>query len=137
MERAFRGISFKFFISFMAIAVLPLLSFAYWQNDPSNELMDAFKNNNAKGISAYFGQNVSLSIKNDSGHYSKFQAELMLSDFFRSNKTQDIKKVQQTNRNNSSFYIVYQLKSSSGTYRLFFKFNHIDGESQITELRIE
>ena len=137
MERALRGISYKFFISFMAIAVLPLLSFAYWQNDPSNELMDAFKNNNAKGISAYFGQNVSLSIKNDSGHYSKFQAELMLSDFFRSNKTQDIKKVQQTNRNNSSFYIVYQLKSSSGTYRLFFKFNHIDGESQITELRIE
>jgi len=137
MERALRGISYKFFISFMAIAVLPLLSFAYWQNDPSNELMDAFKNNNAKGISSFFGQNVSLSIKNDSGHYSKFQAELMLSDFFRSNKTQDIKKVQQTNRNNSSFYIVYQLKASSGTYRLFFKFNHIDGESQITELRIE
>lgn len=114
-----------------------MMGFAHWQNDPGTELLDAFKNNNAKAVANYFGQNVSMSIKNDSGHYSKFQAELLLSDFFRSNKTQDIKKVQQTNRNNASFYIVYQLKASSGTYRLFFKFNHLEGESLITELRIE
>lgn len=120
-----------------ALLILPLLSFSISYNDVGNEIMEAFKSNNAKAISNYFGSNVSLSIKSDGGYYSKFQAEMLLSDFFQSNKTSEIKQVQRTSRTNNSFYIVYQLKTSSGTYRVFTKFSQISGETQIAELRIE
>ncbi|MEI5985075.1 MULTISPECIES: DUF4783 domain-containing protein [Sphingobacterium] len=113
------------------------MSFTFWQSNLSGQIAEAFKTNNAKAIANFFGQNVAVSIKNDSGQYTKFQAELLLSDYFRSNKTSEIKQLQHTNRNNSSFYIVYNLKANSGTYRIFLKFNQHNGESLITELRIE
>ena len=115
---------------------LPVL-LAGAQVDVGLELLGALKANNAKNIAAMFSQNVSLSIKNDSGHYSKFQAEVLLSDFFRSAKALETKQVQRTNRSGSSFYIVYQMKTSQGSFRVFAKFNQSGGEATITELRIE
>lgn len=119
------------------ILLSPFLTFAKMQGDVDNMLLEAFKANNAKAIADLFGQNVSLSIKNDSGYYSKFQAEVILADYFRSNKTTEIKQVQRTNRSNNNFYIVYQLKSPNATYRVFAKFNQQNGVPTILELRIE
>ena len=119
------------------ILLSPFLTFAKMQGDIDNLLLEAFKSNNSKAIADFFGQNISLSIKNDSGYYSKFQAEVILADYFRSNKTTEIKQVQRTNRSNNNFYIVYQLKSPNGTYRVFAKFNQQNGVPTILELRIE
>ncbi len=121
----------------LAMLLLPLLSFAKFQSDVGLELLGALKTNNAKSVAGMFGQNVSLSIKNDSGYYSMFQAEVILTDFFRSSKTTEVKQVQRTNRSNSSFYIVYQIKTNQGSFRVFVKFNQTGGEAQINELRIE
>jgi len=121
----------------LAMLLLPLLSFAKFQSDVGLELLGALKTNNAKSVAGMFGQNVSLSIKNDSGYYSKFQAEVILTDFFRSSKTTEVKQVQRTNRSNSSFYFVYQIKTNQGSFRVFVKFNQTGGEAQINELRIE
>ncbi len=120
-----------------AFVLLPLFAFVVKNADIGNEIMEAFKSNNAKNIANYFGSNVSLSIKSDAGHYSKFQGEMLLNDFFQNNRTSEIKQVQRTSHTNSSFYIVYQLKSSTGTYRVFIKLSQAAGEVQITELRIE
>ncbi|GGE13823.1 hypothetical protein GCM10011516_09580 [Sphingobacterium cellulitidis] len=119
------------------MTLLPLLIFSSFQSDVSLELLGALKANNAKNIANFFGQNVSLSIKNDSGYYSKFQAEVILSDFFRLTKTSEAKQVQRTNRNNNSFYIVYQIKTNQGSYRVFVKFVQSGSDAQINELRIE
>ena len=94
--------SFRHLLTSMMLAVLMLVG---WQVDVGLELLGALKSNNAKNIAELFSQNVSLSIKNDSGHYSKFQAEVMLNDFFRSTKTTEVKQVQRTNRSSASFYI--------------------------------
>ena len=115
----------------------PFLTFAKMQGDVDNLLLEAFKSNNAKAIAELVGQNVSLAIKNDSGFYSKFQAEVILADFFRSNKTTQVKQVQRTNRSNNNFYIVYQVKSTNASYRVFAKFNQQNGVPTILELRIE
>lgn len=120
-----------------SLVIIPLLSFNVGFSDIGNEILEAFKSNKAKSISNYFGSNISLSIKSDGGYYSKFQAEMLLSDFFQANKTTEIKQVQRTMRTNNSFYIVYQLKTSSGTYRVFTKFSQTSGDTQIAELRIE
>ncbi|WP_156308434.1 DUF4783 domain-containing protein [Sphingobacterium endophyticum] len=120
-----------------AMLLLPCITLTSFQTDVALELLGALKSNNAKNVANLFGQNISLSIKNDSGYYSKFQAEVMLSDFFRTSKTTEVKQVQRTNSSNNSFYIVYQIKTGQGSYRVFVKFNQSGGEAQINELRIE
>lgn len=120
-----------------AMLLLPFLLFSSFQSDVGLEILGAFKANNAKNVANFFGQNVSLSIKNDSGHYSKFQAEVILSDFFRLTKTSEVKQVLRTNSSNNSFYIVYQIKTNQGSYRVFVKLVQSGGDAQINELRIE
>ena len=120
-----------------AMLLLPFLLFSSFQSDVALELLGALKANNAKNVANFFGQNVSLSIKNDSGYYSKFQAEVILSDFFRLTKTSEVKQVQRTNSSNNSFYIVYQIKTNQGSYRVFVKLVQSGGDAQINELRIE
>lgn len=122
---------------FFVLMSLPIFVLASWQVDVGLELLGALKSNNAKNVSTLFSQNVSLSIKNDSGHYSKFQAEVILTDFFRSVKTLEVKQVQRTNRNGANFYIVYQMKTNQGSFRVFAKFNQSAGDASIAELRIE
>ena len=116
---------------------MPIFGFSTWQSDQGAEIMEALRTNNSKNIAKYFGPNISLSIKNESGYYSKYQAEVMLGDFFRSAKAIETKLVQRTNRNNNNYYLVYQLKTNKGSYRVFVKFNYVDNQSQLTELRIE
>ena len=120
-----------------AMLLLPFLLFSSFQSDVGLEILGALKANNAKNVANFFGQNVSLSIKNDSGYYSKFQAEVILSDFFRLTKTSEVKQVQRTNSSNNSFYIVYQIKTNQGSYRVFVKLVQSGGDAQIYELRIE
>ncbi|WP_313367397.1 DUF4783 domain-containing protein [Sphingobacterium mizutaii] len=121
----------------LAMLLLPFLLLTSFQSDVALELLGALKANNAKNVANFFGQNVSLSIKNDSGYYSKFQAEVILSDFFRLTKTSEVKQVQRTNSSNNSFYIVYQIKTNQGSYRVFVKLVQSGGDAQINELRIE
>ncbi len=121
----------------LAMLLLPFLLLTSFQSDVALELLGALKTNNAKNVANFFGQNVSLSIKNDSGYYSKFQAEVILSDFFRLTKTSEVKQVQRTNSSNNSFYIVYQIKTNQGSYRVFVKLVQSGGDAQINELRIE
>lgn len=137
MIATIKGIGIRMRLIAVAMTLLPLLIFSSFQSDVSLELLGALKANNAKNIANFFGQNVSLSIKNDSGYYSKFQAEVILSDFFRLTKTSEAKQVQRTNRNNNSFYIVYQIKTNQGSYRVFVKFVQSGSDAQINELRIE
>ncbi|WP_433896692.1 DUF4783 domain-containing protein [Sphingobacterium mizutaii] len=121
----------------LAMLLLLFLLLTSFQSDVALELLGALKANNAKNVANFFGQNVSLSIKNDSGYYSKFQAEVILSDFFRLTKTSEVKQVQRTNSSNNSFYIVYQIKTNQGSYRVFVKLVQSGGDAQINELRIE
>lgn len=91
---------------------------------------------NAKNISAHFVNNVSLSIKRDERMYTRFQAELLLEDFFRSNKVNQLKEVQRANSATNSF-VVFSLRSNSTTYRIFVKFSETNKVYKIVELRIE
>ena len=137
MLKVINGLGKKIRHIAFAMLLLPCIILMSFQTDVALELLGALKSNNAKNVANLFGQNISLSIKNDSGYYSKFQAEVMLSDFFRTSKTTEVKQVQRTNSSNNSFYIVYQIKTGQGSYRVFVKFNQSGGEAQINELRIE
>src|SRR5690606_41950771 len=49
----------------------------------------ALKEGNAKKLSGLFSNTVNLSIKREEGTFTKFQAELLLQEFFRSNKVNE------------------------------------------------
>lgn len=97
---------------------------------------DALKEGNAKKMAAFFDNNVNLSLKRDEGAYTKFQTELLLNDFFRTNKVNELKEVQRANNASTSF-VVFSLKTSSKSYRVFLKFVQSSKEIRIAEIRIE
>ena len=97
----------------------------------------ALKEGNAKKLSALFSNTVNLSIKREEGSYTKFQAELLLQEFFRSTKVNGLKVVQQANSSTTSF-IVFTLTSNAKNYRVFVKFIQANNkEFKIDEVRIE
>ncbi|MBD1425990.1 DUF4783 domain-containing protein [Sphingobacterium arenae] len=97
----------------------------------------ALKEGNAKKLAAIFDNSVNLSVKRDEGAFTKFQAELLLNDFFRTNKVDGLKEMQRANNSTTSF-VVFSLKTNSTNYRVFIKFIQPNNkEFKIAEIRIE
>lgn len=97
----------------------------------------ALKESNAKKLAAIFDNSVNLSVKRDEGAFTKFQAELLLNDFFRTNKVDELNEMQRANSSTASF-VVFSLKANSTNYRVFIKFVQTNNkEFKIAELRIE
>lgn len=97
----------------------------------------ALKEGSAKKLSALFNNTVSLSIKREEGTFTKFQAELLLNDFFRSNKVDGLKEEQRANNSSASF-VVFSLRANAKNYRVFVKFIQANNkEFKIDEVRIE
>ncbi len=100
------------------------------------EIALALKTGNAKKVSNTFASMVNLSVKREEGSYTKFQAELLLDEFFRSNKVEQLKELQRVN-NSSNSYIVFSLKSNKSTYRVFVKLAQTNTKFQVVEMRLE
>src|SRR5690606_32315696 len=114
--------------------------FSVYANDRFQSIMDqvatALKGGDAKSLSRTFDNNINLSIKKEEGIYSRFQAELLLNDFFRINKVNEVKEEQKVN-NASNTFVVYRLSSGATAYRVFVKFTQNSRTFQVVELRIE
>ncbi|TDS12394.1 DUF4783 domain-containing protein [Sphingobacterium paludis] len=100
------------------------------------EVASALKVGHAKKLSNTFANSLTLSVKREDGTYTKFQAELLLEDFFRSNKVEHLKELQRVN-NSSNSYIVFSLKTNKSTYRVFIKLSNNNKQFQVVEMRIE
>ncbi|MBE8720988.1 DUF4783 domain-containing protein [Sphingobacterium pedocola] len=120
---------------FIFIVVITLQSFVV--GDIHVDIYNGLKNNNSKALSQHFATTLSLSINKEESVYSKFQAELLLSDFFRMNKTVELKQVQKVSGNSISKHLIYNLKTAKKSYRVFVKLIDNRGEFNISELRIE
>jgi len=96
----------------------------------------ALKEGNAKKMGTIFNNNVNLSLKGDEGAFTKFQAELLLKDFFRTNKVDELKEVRRGNNASTSF-VVFSLKTSSKSYRVFLKLLQSNKDFKVAEIRIE
>ena len=100
------------------------------------EISSSLKVGNAKKVSNAFANSLTLAVKREDGTYTKFQAELLLDEFFRSNKVEQLKELQRVN-NSSNSYIVFSLKTNKSTYRVFVKLSRNNKEFQVVEMRIE
>lgn len=100
------------------------------------QISTALKAGDAKNIGNTFAGSIHLSVKREDGVYTKFQAELLLADFFRSNKVVQIKEVQRVN-NDTNSYLVFSIKAGASTYRVFIKMLSTSKGFQVVEMRIE
>lgn len=105
--------------------------------DMNDTLLIELKTGNAKNIARFFASSITLSILNEDGLYSKFQAEMLLQGFFSKNKPSAVKLLQKiTNKTNYSYY-VYQLSSNKNLFRVFIKINLSKSGQTIEEFRVE
>ncbi len=116
--------------------VIPAYAWSASFDEVVTEITMGLKTGSAKKISSTFAGTVNLSVKRDEGSYTKFQAELLLDEFFRSNKPEQLKEVQRVN-NSSNSYIVFSLKSNKSTYRVFVKLAQSSTKFQVVEMRVE
>lgn len=105
--------------------------------DLNDEILVCLKNGDVKGLVRYFNSSINLSLNREEGYYSKFQSELILNEFFRSNKPRELKQIQKISNNSNNLYMIYQMKTDSKNYRIFLRMIKVEGEMKITEIRIE
>lgn len=84
-----------------------------------------------------FSASVELSILNDEKVVSRTQAETMLNNFFAANKPVAVKVIHRMNTNPSLSFAVTQLRTNSGNFRVSYSIKNINGNQELTELRIE
>ncbi len=125
------------------ILLLAFVSFSSLQVSAKNpfeivvsSLATALKTGNAKELSAHFMNNVSLSLKRDERVYTRFQAELLINDFFRSNKVTQLKELQRAKSSTNSF-VVFSLRTNTSTYRVFVKLIESNNIYRVSEFRVE
>lgn len=117
-------------------SVVPLLSSGAF-GDIHIDVIQALRAGNAKKLASNFSDHVSLTIKSETGYYSKFQAEMILADFFRANTPTSVKRIQRISTSEVNYYIIYQLNTASQAYRVSIRYLESAGKFDITELRIE
>lgn len=101
-----------------------------------SDIISALNNGDAGKLSAYLNTNVELVIGNKNDVFSKQQATGIISDFFRTNKVSSFQVLHKGNKEAASFAIG-ELKTSSGTYRVYVLTRKSGNQTVIQQLRIE
>lgn len=102
----------------------------------TNNISDALKAGDAKKVASYFETSVELTIPNKKGVFSKTQAELILKNFFGSNKPTSFTSVKKGTDKNGS-YSIGDLTTSKGAYRTYILYKKTGASTKITELKFE
>ncbi len=102
----------------------------------TNEIILCLKTGNAKDLSAYFNQNVELVVQENDNVYSKAQAQLIVNDFFSSHNPQNFSVIHQSGKEGAQ-YVIGNLETKKGSFRVYFLLKKNDGKDYIHQLRIE
>jgi hypothetical protein len=101
-----------------------------------DEIIQSLKTGNSKTLSAYFNQNVELVVLENDNVYSKAQAQQIVNKFFSSNPPENFIIIHQGGKEGAQ-YVIGNLVTGKGTYRVYFLLKKSDGKDYIHQLRIE
>jgi len=101
-----------------------------------DEIIQSLKTGNSKTLSAYFNQNVELVVLENDNVYSKAQAQQIVNKFFSSNPPESFSIIHQGGKEGAQ-YVIGNLVTGKGTYRVYFLLKKSDGKDYIHQLRIE
>ncbi len=123
-------------ISLLMICTSTIKSFSNPNIDVPKEILLALKSGNSKELAKFFNSNIELEIFGDEEVYSKPQAELILKDFFAKHIPSKFTKLHEGGKDGSK-YVIGNIVTSTGTYRVYFLLKNKNGSALIHEFRIE
>ena len=103
----------------------------------NEKIATAIKNGNSAAIASFFNKTVDLTLPKNEGVFSKSQAEIILKNFFTTNKPTDFKVVHDGKSKNNTLYSIGNLITANGVYRTYILYQENANNIVILELRIE
>jgi len=101
-----------------------------------DEIILSLQTGNAKVLSGYFNDNVELVVLDNDNVYSKAQAKQIVSNFFNSFTPESFNVIHQGGKEGSK-YVIGNLKTNNGSFRIYFLLKNSNGKDYIHQLRIE
>ena len=118
-----------------ALMFLPLL--AATQTGMA-QITDALNAGDIETLGSYFDESMELSILEEEGIYNKGQALQKVKRFLSSNTVNSFTEVHQgASRSSDSQYVIGDLQTSGGTYRVYLFLTNSNGKMIIQELRFD
>lgn len=103
----------------------------------NEKIATAIKNGNSAAIASFFNKTVDLTLPKNEGVFSKSQAEIILKNFFTTNKPTDFKVVHDGESKNNTLYSIGNLITANGVFRTYILYQESANNIVILELRIE
>ncbi|HLU85178.1 MAG TPA: DUF4783 domain-containing protein [Vicingaceae bacterium] len=103
----------------------------------NEKIATAIKNGNSAAIASFFNKTVDLTLPKNEGVFSKSQAEIILKNFFTTNKPTDFKVVHDGESKNNTLYSIGNLITANGVFRTYILYQENANNIVILELRIE
>ena len=100
------------------------------------EIIQSLKTGDSKTLSEYFNQNVEMVVLDNDNVYSKAQAQQIVSKFFSNNKPENFNVIHQGG-NEGAQYVIGNLVTNKGSFRVYFLLKKNNGKDYIHQLRIE
>jgi len=114
-------------------AVFFIFSFAFSNID---DVVNALRSGDAAGIAKYFDNTVEITLPAKSNSYSRNQAEVILTDFFKNNPVKSF-DVLHKGENAGSQYCIGTLATKNATYRTTVFMKQKNGKHTLQEIRFE
>jgi hypothetical protein len=119
---------------FVLILVSLFAPFLHAQED----LYTALGKGDVPGIASYLGADVELALNDVEQVLSKPEAEIRLRDFYKENPAKSFHVVHTgASKSNESNYIIGDLTTEKGKFRVYFYFTQEGDKRVIAELRID
>lgn len=101
-----------------------------------DEIIQSFKTGDSKTLSKYFNENVEMVVLENDNIYSKAQAQQIVSKFFNNNSPESFNVIHQGGKEGDQ-YVIGNLVTNKGSFRVYFLLKKNDGKDYIHHLRIE
>ena len=101
-----------------------------------DEIIQSLKSGDSKTLSEYFNQNVEMVVLENDNVYSKAPAQQIVSKFFSNNPPESFSIIHQGGKEGAQ-YVIGNLVTGNGTFRVYFLLKKNDGKDYIHQLRIE
>jgi hypothetical protein len=125
------------FISPLICLVLFLsITVTSFAGDLPSGIVNSLKTGNSKELSKFFNTNIDLTVIEKQDIYSKTQAEIILKEFFSKNPPTNFTVIHQGGKEGSQ-YVIGNLTTTNGTYRITLALKSQDNTLLIQQLRIE
>jgi hypothetical protein len=121
--------------AFLSLFLVAIAIQVFAVNVPDG-VFSALKAGNAKELGKFFNTNIELAILDKEDIYSNTQAEVIVGDFFTQNPVTGFTVVHQGGKEGSQ-YVIGNLTTSKGTYRVYIYVKEVNQKAVISQMRIE